>query len=219
MLSLSTISFLRELKDNNNKEWFDLHRKDYENAKSDYLKLVSQILEKLKTIDPALENLEAKKCVFRINRDVRFSKNKDPYKTNMGSFYSKGGKAVECAGYYFHLEPGSCFIGGGYWMPQGPDLKKIRSEIDYNLEEFTGILQEKTMKKYFGELSQEARLSRPPQGYDADNPAVEYLKLKSFTVTSPLPDEQLTNPTLLSNIVDHFRAMKPLVQFLNRSLD
>ncbi len=219
MLSLSTISFLRELKDNNNKEWFDLHRKDYEGAKSDYLKLVSQILEKLKTIDPALENLEAKKCVFRINRDVRFSKNKDPYKTNMGSFYSKGGKAVECAGYYFHLEPGSCFIGGGYWMPQGPDLKKIRSEIDYNLEEFTGILQEKTMKKYFGELSQEARLSRPPQGYDADNPAVEYLKLKSFTVTSPLPDEELTNPKLLSNIVDHFRAMKPLVHFLNRSLD
>jgi uncharacterized protein (TIGR02453 family) len=219
MLSLSTISFLRELKDNNNKEWFDLHRKDYEGAKSDYLKLVSQILEKLKTIDPALENLEAKKCVFRINRDVRFSKNKDPYKTNMGSFYSKGGKAVECAGYYFHLEPGSCFIGGGYWMPQGPDLKKIRSEIDYNLEEFTGILQEKTMKKYFGELSQEARLSRPPQGYDADNPAVEYLKLKSFTVTSTLPDEQLNNPKLLSNIIDHFRAMKPLVQFLNRSLD
>jgi uncharacterized protein (TIGR02453 family) len=219
MLSRSTVSFLRELKDNNNKEWFDLHRKAYEGAKSDYLNLVSNILEKLKTIDPSLENLDPKKCVFRINRDVRFSKNKDPYKTNMGSFYSKGGKAVECAGYYFHLEPGSCFIGGGYWMPQGPDLKKIRSEIDYNLEEFTGILQEKTMKKYFGELSQEARLSRPPQGYDADNPAVEYLKLKSFTVTSPLPDEQLTNPKLLSNIIDHFRAMKPLVQFLNRSLD
>jgi uncharacterized protein (TIGR02453 family) len=219
MLSLSTISFLRELKDNNNKEWFDLHRKDYEGAKADYLKLVTGILEQLKTIDSSLENLEPKKCVFRINRDVRFSKNKDPYKTNMGSFYSKEGKAVEYAVYYFHLEPGSCFIGGGYWMPQGPDLKKIRSEIDYNLEEFKGILQEKTMNKYFGELSQEARLSRPPQGYDADNPAVEYLKLKSFTVTSPLPDEQLTNPKLLSNIVDHFRAMKPMVHFLNRSLD
>lgn len=219
MLSPFTINFLRELKDNNSKEWFDLHRKDYEGAKTDYLKLVTHLLEQLKAIDPSLDNLEPKKCVFRINRDVRFSKNKDPYKTNMGSFYSKGGKAVECAGYYFHLEPGSCFIGGGYWMPQGPDLKKIRSEIDYNLEEFKGIMEEKTMKKYFGQLSQEACLSRPPQGYEADNPAIEFLKLKNFTVTSPLADEQLTDPKLLTVIIDHFRAMKPLIHFINRSLD
>lgn len=219
MLSPSTIDFLRELKDNNSKEWFDLHRRDYEGAKADYLKLVTHVLEQLKAIDPSLDNLEPKKCVFRINRDVRFSKNKDPYKTNMGSFYSKGGKAVECAGYYFHLEPGSCFIGGGYWMPQGPDLKKIRSEIDYNLEEFKGIMEEKSMKKYFGQLSQEARLSRPPQGYEADNPAIEFLKLKSFTVTSPLADEQLTDPKLLTVIIDHFRTMKPLIHFINRSLD
>jgi uncharacterized protein (TIGR02453 family) len=166
-----------------------------------------------------LENLEPKKCVFRINRDVRFSKNKDPYKTNMGSFYSKGGKAVECAGYYFHLEPGACFIGGGYWMPQGPVLKNIRSEIDYNLDEFNSIMQEKSMKKYFGALSQEARLSRPPQGYEADNPAIEYLKLKSFVVTAPLPDLLLTDSNLVNIVVDHFKAMKPLVHFLNRSLD
>lgn len=219
MLSSSTISFLRQLKENNNKEWFDLHRKDYEHAKQDYLQFVIAVLDKLKAIDPTLENLEPKKCVFRINRDVRFSKNKDPYKTNMGSFYSKGGKAVECAGYYFHLEPGSCFIGGGYWMPQGPALKNIRSEIDYNLEEFSGILQEKSMKKYFGSLSQEARLSRPPQGYEADNPAMEFLKLKSFTVTAPLADDILTDQKLIAVTIDHFRAMKPLVHFLNRSLD
>jgi uncharacterized protein (TIGR02453 family) len=219
MLSISTINFLSNLKVNNSKEWFDLHRQTYEAAKADYLKLVTAILEQLKTIDPTLENLEPKKCVFRINRDVRFSKNKDPYKTNMGSFYSKGGKAIECAGYYFHLEPGACFIGGGYWMPQGPVLKSIRSEIDYNLDEFNSILQEKSMKKYFGALSQEARLSRPPQGYEADNPAIEYLKLKSFVVTAPLPDEALTDSNLVNLVTDHFKAMKPLVHFLNRSLD
>jgi uncharacterized protein (TIGR02453 family) len=219
MLSISTINFLSNLKVNNSKEWFDLHRQTYEAAKADYLKLVTAILEQLKTIDPTLENLEPKKCVFRINRDVRFSKNKDPYKTNMGSFYSKGGKAVECAGYYFHLEPGACFIGGGYWMPQGPVLKSIRSEIDYNLDEFNSIMQEKSMKKYFGALSQEARLSRPPQGYEADNPAIEYLKLKSFVVTAPLPDEALTDSNLVNLVTDHFKAMKPLVHFLNRSLD
>jgi uncharacterized protein (TIGR02453 family) len=219
MIGSATINFLKELKENNNKDWFELHRKTYEAAKQDYLQFVTAVLGKLKGIDPTLEDLEPKKCVFRINRDVRFSKNKDPYKTNMGSFYSKGGKAVECAGYYFHLEPGACFIGGGYWMPQGPVLKNIRSEIDYNLDEFNGIMQEKSMKKYFGALSQEARLSRPPQGYEADNPAIEYLKLKSFVVTAPLPDVALADSNLVNLVVDHFKAMKPLVHFLNRSLD
>ncbi|MEN9949393.1 MAG: hypothetical protein RLY85_145 [Bacteroidota bacterium] len=219
MIGSATINFLKELKENNNKDWFELHRKNYEAAKQDYLKFVTAVLGKLKSIDPTLEDLEPKKCVFRINRDVRFSKNKDPYKTNMGSFYSKGGKAVECAGYYFHLEPGACFIGGGYWMPQGPVLKNIRSEIDYNLDEFNSIMQEKSMKKYFGALSKEARLSRPPQGYEADNPAIEYLKLKSFVVTAPLPDVALADSNLVNLVVDHFKAMKPLVHFLNRSLD
>ncbi len=219
MIGSATINFLKELKENNSKDWFELHRKNYEAAKQDYLQFVTAVLAKLKVIDSTLENLEPKKCVFRINRDVRFSKNKDPYKTNMGSFYSKGGKAVECAGYYFHLEPGACFIGGGYWMPQGPVLKNIRSEIDYNLDEFNGIMQEKSMKKYFGALSQEARLSRPPQGYEADNPAIEYLKLKSFVVTAPLPDVALADSNLVNLVVDHFKAMKPLVHFLNRSLD
>jgi uncharacterized protein (TIGR02453 family) len=219
MIGSATINFLKELKENNSKDWFELHRKTYEAAKQDYLQFVTAVLGKLKEIDPTLEDLEPKKCVFRINRDVRFSKNKDPYKTNMGSFYSKGGKAVECAGYYFHLEPGACFIGGGYWMPQGPVLKNIRSEIDYNLDEFNGIMQEKSMKKYFGALSQEARLSRPPQGYEADNPAIEYLKLKSFVVTAPLPDVALADSNLVNLVVDHFKAMKPLVHFLNRSLD
>lgn len=219
MIGSATINFLKELKENNSKDWFELHRKNYEAAKQDYLQFVTAVLAKLKVIDSTLENLEPKKCVFRINRDVRFSKNKDPYKTNMGSFYSKGGKAVECAGYYFHLEPGACFIGGGYWMPQGPVLKNIRSEIDYNLDEFNGIMQEKSMKKYFGALSQEARLSRPPQGYEADNPAIEYLKLKSFVVSAPLPDVALADSNLVNLVVDHFKAMKPLVHFLNRSLD
>jgi uncharacterized protein (TIGR02453 family) len=104
-------------------------------------------------------------------------------------------------------------------MPQGPVLKNIRSEIDYNLDEFNGIMQEKSMKKYFGALSQEARLSRPPQGYEANNPAIEYLKLKSFVVTAPLPDVALADSNLVNLVVDHFKAMKPLVHFLNRSLD
>ena len=128
MLQSSTIQFLKALKKNNNREWFEKSRPVYEAAKKDYLTFVTEVLEELKQIDNSLIELEPKQCVFRINRDVRFSKNKEPYKTNFGASFSKGGKKVQCAGYYFHLEPGACFVGGGLWMPMAPDLKKVRQE-------------------------------------------------------------------------------------------
>ena len=172
-----------------------------------------------KKIDPTLSNLEAKKCMFRINRDIRFSKNKDPYKTNFGSYFSKGGKTIQCAGYYFHVEPGASFIAGGYWMPPSPDLKKIRSEIDYCFDEFKALTKAKSFRSAFDDLDREAVLSRPPQGYETDNPALEYLKLKSFTVTASVSDDELLEKGLVKKVVRHFEAMKPLIYFLNRSLD
>ena len=128
MIQPSTLQFLKTIKKNNNKEWFDKNRTKYENAKQDYLAFVTEVLLGLKLKDKTLQLLEPKQCVFRINRDVRFSKNKDPYKTNFGASFSKGGKKIDCAGYYFHLEPGASFIAGGYWMPMAPELKKIRQE-------------------------------------------------------------------------------------------
>lgn len=219
MISKQTLTFLRGLKKNNNKEWLDANRATYELCRAEYQVFVGEVLKGLKSIDKTLSELEAKKCMFRINRDIRFSKNKDPYKTNFGSYFSKGGKTIQCAGYYFHLEPGNSFIAGGYWMPPSPDLKKIRSEIDYCFEEFKQLTKVKSFRSAFNDLDREAVLSRPPQGYESDNPALAYLKLKSFTVTAAVSDEELLNKNLAKKAVSHFEAMKPLIHFINRSLD
>lgn len=219
MITLSTLKFLKDLKKSNNKEWFDANRNRYELAKTEYFLFVEEVLEQMKKVDASLSELQAKQCVFRINRDVRFSKNKEPYKTNFGASFSKGGKKVQCAGYYFHLEPGATFIGGGFWMPMAPELKKIRMEIDYNLDEFNAILNNKVFKKQFSMLDQEEKLSRPPQGYEADNPALELLKLKSHVVMASVTDAALQEKNLASVVVSHFKTMMPLIHFLNRAID
>lgn len=219
MITPATIKFLKDLKRHNSKEWFDEHRSRYETAKAEYLSFVTEVLEGMKLIDSSLGELQPKQCVFRINRDVRFSKNKEPYKTNFGASFSKGGKKVQCAGYYFHLEPGASFIGGGFWMPMGPELKKIRMEIDYNLDEFNAIIHDKVFKKKFSKLNQEEKLSRPPQGYSIDNPALELLKLKSFIVSTSVTDADLQQKNLVQVVVNHFKTMMPLIHFLNRAID
>lgn len=219
MINSETLKFLKGLEKNNNKEWFDLNRKTYEQAKANYLDFVGEVLGRMKKIDTSLADLEPKQCVFRINRDVRFSKNKAPYKTNMGASFSKGGKKVQCAGYYFHLEPGASFIGGGFWMPMAPELNKIRQEIDYGFEEFNTIINKKKFKTSFGSLSDSEKLTRPPKGYEAENPAIELLKLKSFIVMSEVKDAELTGKELVNKVVDHFETMMPLVDFLNKAID
>ena len=219
MIHTETIQFLKALKKNNSKEWFDQNRKSYEQAKENYMDFVEGILGRMKKIDTSLADLEPKQCVFRINRDVRFSKNKDPYKTNMGASFSKGGKKIQCAGYYFHLEPGGSFIGGGFWMPMAPELNKIRQEIDYNVEAFNKIINKKKFKDIFGSLSESEKLSRPPKGYEADNPAIELLKLKSFIVMKEVKDAELIGKELANKVVDHFETMMPLVDFLNKAID
>ena len=219
MIDLSTIQFLTSLKKNNSKEWFDENRQRYAAAKDNYLDFVGEVLGRMKKIDASLADLEPKQCVFRINRDVRFSKNKAPYKTNMGASFSKGGKKVQCAGYYFHFEPGASFIGGGFWMPMAPELNKIRQEIDYGFEAFNKIINKKKFKNSFGSLSESEKLTRPPKGYEAENPAIEILKLKSFIVMTEVKDTELTSKELVNTVVDHFETMMPLVDFLNRAID
>ncbi|MFM7195645.1 MAG: DUF2461 domain-containing protein [Bacteroidota bacterium] len=218
MISPNTLKFLKSLKRNNNKEWFHKNREAYELAREDFHVFVSGVLEKLKAADPDLQPIEARKCLFRINRDIRFSNNKQPYKNNFGAFMNKGGKQSPTAGYYLHLEPGNSFLAGGIWMPEAPQLQAIRQEIDYNLDEFTGILREKRFKKYFPALDQEAVLTRPPKGYDIDNPALPFLKLKSFTITMGLEDDILTTKKLATTVSSAWESMVPFVHFLNRAL-
>ncbi len=220
MLEIATIKFLKELKKNNHREWFETNRKKYEDAKADFEGFVGKVLEQLAETDETIAHLKPKECVFRINRDVRFSKDKSPYKTNMAMYISKGGKKTSDAGYYFHCEPGAAFLAGGVWMPMAPDLKKIRQEIDYNFEDFQSILSDKKFKQVFDGLdrSEGFVLSRPPKGYDDENPAIEYLKFKSFIASTKINEEDLTSKDLVNKVVGHFKLMKPFIDFLNRGL-
>src|SRR5215208_6456212 len=180
MLEPQTLKFLSRLKKNNNKPWFDAHRAQYEAAKIDFSNFIQLVIGDLQKSDTTITGLTARDCLFRINRDVRFSKDKSPYKTNFGAIIKQGGRKSIYAGYYFHCAPGNSFVGGGLWMPEVADLKKLRQEIDYNWDEFQSILKEKKFKKIYNDLYQgdDIKLSTMPKGYEKDNPAIRYLKLK-----------------------------------------
>lgn len=219
MLHKQTVTFLTQLADNNNKTWFDDHRETYATAKQDFEDTINKLLEELSVLEPALREQKAKDCVFRIFRDVRFSKDKTPYKAHFGAYLSKGGRKYEGAGYYVHIEPGGkSFAGGGLWMPEPTLLKKVRQEIDYNTDEFQAIVDQPTFRKHFKTIEGE-KLKNPPRCYASDHPAIEYLRLKSITVGASLADEELTSPLLLKKCVEIFTAMRPLVDFLNRGMD
>lgn len=192
MLQPSTIKFIKDLKKNNNKPWFDTNRKKYEAAKD---------------------------CIFRINRDIRFSKDKSPYKTNMGAYINPGGKKINTPGYYFHCEPGGSFAAGGLYVPEPAVLAKVRQEIDYSFDEWKKIINDKTFKKYFTKVDGIEVLSRPPKGYTVDNPAIEFLKMKSYIVSRPLADTELTDKKLLKEVAKTFDAMKPMIDFLNKGMN
>ncbi|MBT9484037.1 DUF2461 domain-containing protein [Sediminibacterium sp.] len=222
MLHPKTLQFLTKLKKNNSREWFNEHRNDYDAAKENFIELVNQILEQVNNFDQDLSLLTYKDCIFRINRDVRFSKNKEPYKNNMAAYFVKGGKKSWLAGYYFHCEPGGkSFIGGGLYGGEPDQIKKVRQEIDYNWPEFKEILQNKKFKKTFGDLSREEGMSliREPKGYEKNNPAIDYIKLKNFIVSFPVTDEELTEKQLVKKIINCFATMQPLLQFLNRAME
>lgn len=219
MLQPSTLKFLKLLRLNNNKVWFDEHKTEYMAAKADFESMVQQLIDGLARQDATMQGLTLKDCVFRIYKDVRFSKDKTPYKVNMAASFQAGGKKSTLAGYYFHLEPGgNSFAGGGIWMPAAPQLKKLRQEIDYNFQEFEQLISNKEFIKHFGKIEGDA-LKTAPQGYQPDNPAIAYLKLKSVIVSHPFTDENSTQPAMVREILKTFAIMQPLIQFINRAMD
>ncbi len=221
MLEPQTIKFLSRLKKNNNKPWFDLHRAQYEAARIDFSNFIQLVINELQQSDVSIVGLTSRECLFRINRDIRFSHDKTPYKTNLGASIKMGGRKSIFAGYYFHCSPATTFAGGGLWMPDAAHLKKVRQEIDYNREEFQSILKEKRFKKTFGDLYQgdEVRLSNAPKGYEKDHPFLPYLKLKSFIAETRFSDSELSMSNLHQKTVAAFVALQPLLAFINRSLD
>jgi len=211
--------FLKALAENNHKEWFDAHRREYDQVKKATIDLAGKLLTGLNQIDPTLGITDPRKCIFRINRDVRFSADKSPYKTHIGMFFNKGGKSSPTAGYYLHLEPAKSFAGGGIYGPQAPELNAIRREIYYNSGAFEQIIGHKDFKSTFGELMNEGRLQRPPKGFPADFPGIELLKYKHYVVGHNMEDDMLFAPDFETYILQIFSKMKSFNQFLNHALD
>jgi len=220
MLQSSTLLFLKQLAKNNNKPWFDANRKKYDEAKKDFENFIQALIEQFGKKDPSIAALTAKSCLFRINRDIRFSKDKTPYKKNFAASINSGRKKSVLAGYYFHLEPGNSFIGGGIWMPMPAETQKIRQEIDYCYDEFKKIIHSKKFAGIYAGLDREDAilLTNVPKGYTKDNPAAEFLKLKSWVAMSPLTDAALTSKGLLKQSAEALSAIQPLIDFLNRAV-
>jgi uncharacterized protein (TIGR02453 family) len=220
MIEKNILLFLKEIEKNNSKAWFDAHRKQYEEARAHFILSVEKMIAAIATFDSEIGNLTAKECIFRINRDVRFSKDKRPYKNNMAAYFNRAGKKGTGAGYYVHVEPGKSFIAAGVWMPETEGLSRIRQEIDYNFDEWNKMIGNSGFKKQFEKgIDKSNSLVRPPKGYDEENPAIDFLKLKSFVTTKPFSDADLMNKSFVTDLSKAFKTVKPLVDFINRSLD
>ncbi len=219
MIEKSTLAFLSKLSKNNNKDWFDKHRPTYEVAKKNFKEFVGELILNMAKFDPTIGKLQPKDCIFRINRDVRFSKNKAPYKNNFGALLSPGGKKSFSAGYYIQIQPGESFIAGGLWQPPTPQINAIRQEIDYNAAEFKKIIDAKTFKKQFGKLSDEDKLKTVPKGYDKSHPEIELLKFKSYIAIRSLKDSEVISKKFPDQCIEIMKAMQPLNIFLRRACD
>ncbi len=219
MIQTSTLKFLKDLKKNNTKEWFDDNRKVYENAKNDFLEFTQHLINGVSKFDNNIlkANLEPKNCITRLNRDVRFSNDKSPYKINFFAMINQGGKKSNMACYYLQLQPNSSFTGGGVYMPMPPDLQKFRQEIDYNFKEWQNIVENKSFKKVYEKgIQSPDTLSRPPKGFEESNPAIEYLKMKGYFTMNQITDEVIQSKNCIKIILQNFETAKPVIDFLNR---
>lgn len=207
--------FLKALKSNNNKDWFDINKPKYLNAKEEFESFIDQVIHEIRKFDKKIDpSLTGKQCTFRIYKDVRFSKDKSPYKTNMGASINPGGKKSLTAGYYVHCEPGDCFIAGGAYMPEADVLQAIRQEIDYNPKSINKILSAAAFKKFFNGLDEIDKLKTAPKGFEKDHPQIELLKHKHFIVSHKLTDKEMADPKTIKKIAEGFKAMQPFLEFI-----
>ncbi|MFK8038743.1 MAG: DUF2461 domain-containing protein [Crocinitomicaceae bacterium] len=211
----SNITFIQKLAKNNNREWFAEHKKEYELERENVIAFADELLLKMKTHDN-IETVSGKKSIFRIYRDVRFSKNKDPYKTHWSGSFKRATKLLR-GGYYFHIEPGNSFIGGGFWGPEPKDLKKMRFNIAEFETEFRAIIADKNFKKQFGSLDGD-QLKTAPKGIDKNHPAIDLLRYKQFLLGRSFSDEEVLHPDFVNEANGCFKAMRPFFDFMSEAL-
>lgn len=212
------IKFLSTLQENNNRDWFNANKAQYLDAKETFEAYLNRIIPAIRKFDKGIGPVTAKDCVFRIYRDVRFSKDKSPYKTNMGGFITQGGRKGGYAGYYVHIDPNQSFLAGGNHMPAPDRLKKIRQEIMYNINDFKAIINKPSFIKTYGKIDAE-KLSRPPKDFPADFPDIDLLKFKSYTVLHSIDSKMISDKDFEDYTLKVFKELYPLNHFLNKALE
>lgn len=212
------LNFLGKLSMNNTQEWFHANKTSYENCKKEFEKITKALITDISKFDKSVGNPEPKDCIFRIYRDVRFSHDKTPYKTNFGCFIAPGGRKSAMAGYYLHLDPDASFLGGGIYMPQPEVLKKLRNGVLQKVAEFKKIIHSKNFIHYFNKIEGE-QLKRTPKDFPSDWPDADLLKYKSYSLLHPLPEDILESKDVMNYVVKIFKQMLPFNAFLNTALD
>jgi uncharacterized protein (TIGR02453 family) len=213
-----TLDFLKKLKNHNDREWFEKNKGKYLESKEEYEAFIEKMIAGIRKFDKKIGgDLTAKDCTFRIYRDVRFSKNKKPYKTNMGASIDPGGKKSQIAGYYIHVEPGNCFVAGGVWMPEPAMLQSIRQEIDYNPEPLLKILKSSSFKKFYQGLDSEDQLKTVPKGFPKDHPQIELLKNRHFLVSHPFTDREVLSKNAVQKMTEACKAMHPFLLYIREA--
>ncbi len=221
MISKEAIHFKNDLKNNNNTPWMHANKERYESYKKEYHFFINSLLIEMKKLDSALEPLEIKNCTFRINRDIRFSKDKTPYKTHIATWFPVNKSRKNSPGYYVHFEEGKSFIAAGIWGPEPADVKKIRREIAFFHEDLEKIIAKPDFKKEFGTITREENflLKKAPKGYDPEHPAIELLKLKSYTCSQKIDDKLFSDKDFSIIIAKKLAILKDFNQFLNRAIE
>jgi len=211
----SSLDFLVQLKQNNNKPWFEENKPQYLKELNHIETFAGALLAELSKTD-VLETSSGKKSVYRIYRDIRFSKDKTPFKTFWGGSFTRATSARR-GGYYFHLEKGNSFFAGGFWGPNAADLKRIRSEFAHDAKPMQKILQSKTFIKTFGALQGE-QLKTAPKGYDINHEAIDLLRYKQFLIIKRFTDEEVLSPLFLEQALETCKNMRPFFDYMSEIL-
>lgn len=210
--------FLEELGANNNRDWFNTHRDQYDKARAEFDKLLTAVISRIALFDESIRGVEAKDCTYRIYRDTRFSQDKTPYKTHFGGYINARGKKSDHCGYYLHIEPGHCLLAGGSYCLPSPVLKAIRQAIYDNMDEYRAIVENPDFKKYFPVIG-ESFLKTAPKGFPKDYESLDYLKCKEYTCCCYVSDAFFKAPDCLEQVSDVFMRLKPFADFLNFTID
>jgi len=211
LISKDVFNFLNQLKNNNDRDWFKANKELYLENHETVIAFADKVIE-LMSISDNIETVSGKKSLYRIYRDTRFSKNKTPYKIHWGGSLTRATKQLR-GGYYFHIEPGNSFVGGGFWKPNPDDIKRIRQEIDIDASEFREVLSDKKFISTFGELMGE-QVKSAPRGYKKDHPAIDLLRFKQFLIMKRFSDKEVLSKDFSTKVVSTFKAMRPFFDYM-----